>query len=72
MNKKMGKFTKTDFVAGWCETIQGNIWKNECILEFRETLPDQNQVELDALKDTIAKDEKTIEFLKEKYEIDNI
>lgn len=64
--------TKKEFVQKWCETIQGNIWKNECILEYRLTLPDQNEVELDAIKDTIKKDTDTITFLKEKYEIDNI
>lgn len=64
--------TKTEFVQKWCETIQGNIWKNECILEFRETLPDQNQVELDAIKDTIDKDFRTLTFLKATYEIGNI
>lgn len=63
---------KKEFITKWCETIQGNIWKNECILEYRQTLPDQNEVELDAIKDTIAKDTKTLVFLKEKYEIDNI
>lgn len=69
---KKPKITKTDFVATWCENIQGNIWRNECILEYRLTLPDQNEVELDAIKDTIKKDMDTITFLKEKYEIDNI
>lgn len=64
--------TKKDFVTEWCKTIQGNIWKNECILEYRLTLPDQNEVELDAIKDTIEKDTKTLVFLKEKYEINNI
>lgn len=63
---------KKEFITKWCETIQGNIWKNECILEYRQTLPDQNEVELDAIKDTIEKDTKTLVFLKEKYEIDNI
>ena len=68
----MKKITKKEFVTEWCKTIQGNIWKNECILEFRETLPDQNPVEMDAIKDTIEKDTKTLVFLKERYEIDNI
>ena len=68
----VGKMAKTEFVTEWCKTIQGNIWRNECILEYRQTLPDQNEVELDAIKDNIEKDTKTIEFLKSKYEIDNI
>lgn len=63
---------KKDFVIEWCKTIQGNIWKNECILEFRKTLPDQNQVEIDAIKDIIQKDFDTIQFLTGKYEINNI
>lgn len=70
--EKRGKLTKTDFVAAWCETIQGNIWKNECILEYRQSLENQNPVEMDAIKDTIEKDTKTIEFLRSHYEIDNL
>lgn len=68
MTKK--EFTKKDFVSEWCKTIQGNIWKNECILEFRETLPDQNPVELDAIKDNIKKDSDSLAFFKKQYEIE--
>ena len=70
--KQLKEFTKKEFVSEWCKTIQGNIWKNQCILEYRETLPDQNQVELDAIKDNIKKDTDSLAFFKEKYEIDNI
>lgn len=66
------KISKKEFITEWCKAIQGNIWRNECILEFRKSLPDQSEVELDAIKDTIQKDFDTISFLKDKYEITNI
>ena len=56
----------------WCKTIQGNIWKNECILEYKESLIAVNPVDIDSLKETIKRDTDTLEFLVKKYAIKNI
>lgn len=63
--------TKKQFAKEWCETIQTNIWKNEMILEFKQSLPEPNQVEIDATMEAIKKDTESLNFFKDKYEVDN-